>query len=61
MEGRSSNTMALLGLLGRGAMGWDGLLADARHDAAQERLRTLPGDIAATGPLSGAANAGNVA
>ena len=31
VQGRSLNTMALTGLLGRGAMGWDGLLADARH------------------------------
>jgi len=31
VEGRKLNTMALTGLIGRGAMGWDGLLADARH------------------------------
>src|SRR3546814_11878293 len=31
VQGRRLNTMALTGLLGRGAMGWDGLLADARH------------------------------
>ena len=31
VQGRSLNTMALAGLVGRGAMGWDGLLADARH------------------------------
>jgi len=29
--GRSLNTAALLSLIGRGAMGWGGLLADARH------------------------------
>ncbi|WP_133000883.1 beta-N-acetylhexosaminidase [Luteimonas arsenica] len=34
VEGRKLNTMALAGLLGRGALGWDGLLADARHGAA---------------------------
>ncbi|HVI58416.1 MAG TPA: beta-N-acetylhexosaminidase [Luteimonas sp.] len=39
VEGRKLNTMALLGLLGRGAMGWDGLLADARYGASQARLR----------------------
>ncbi len=31
VQGRRLNTMALIGLMGRGAMGWDGLLADARH------------------------------
>ncbi|MDR2872545.1 MAG: beta-N-acetylhexosaminidase [Xanthomonadaceae bacterium] len=38
MQGRRSNTAALLGLVGRGALGWDGLLADARHNLAQSRL-----------------------
>jgi len=38
VAGRKLDTMALTGLLGRGAMGWDGLLADARYDAAQSRL-----------------------
>ncbi|KAF1690181.1 beta-N-acetylhexosaminidase [Pseudoxanthomonas taiwanensis] len=38
VAGRPSNTAALLGLLGRGALGWDGLLADARHGAARDRL-----------------------
>ena len=37
-EGRRLNTMALAGLIGRGALGWDGLLADARHGAASTRL-----------------------
>ncbi|MGY0612016.1 MULTISPECIES: beta-N-acetylhexosaminidase [unclassified Luteimonas] len=37
VEGRSLNTMALAGLVGRGALGWDGLLADARHGAASAR------------------------
>jgi beta-N-acetylhexosaminidase len=27
-----------VGLIGRGAMGWDGLLAEARHGDAQSRL-----------------------
>ena len=35
---RRLNTAALLGLLGRGALGWDGLLADARHGQARGRL-----------------------
>ncbi len=38
VEGRRLNTAALIGLVGRGALGWDGLLADARHDAARARL-----------------------
>jgi beta-N-acetylhexosaminidase len=38
MEGRTSNTAALIGLMGRGALGWDGLLADARYGDAQSRL-----------------------
>lgn len=35
---RRSNTAALLGLLGRGALGWDGLLADQRYGDAQSRM-----------------------
>ena len=38
MEGRTSNTAALIGLMGRGGLGWDGLLADARYGDAQSRL-----------------------
>ena len=38
VEGRTSNTAALLGLIGRGALGWDGLLADQRYGEAQSRL-----------------------
>ena len=41
VEGRSFNTMALTGLLGRGAMGWDGLLADVRYGSTQQRLEGL--------------------
>ena len=43
VEGRALNTAALLGLIGRGAMGWDGLIADVRHGNAQSRLS---GDMA---------------
>ena len=43
VEDRALKTAALLGLIGRGAMGWDGLLADARYDAARSRLS---GDVA---------------
>ena len=38
VQGRSLNTMALIGLIGRGAMGWDGLLADARYAQSQSRF-----------------------
>jgi beta-N-acetylhexosaminidase len=38
VEGRALNTMALAGLIGRGPMGWDGLLADTRFDGARARL-----------------------
>ena len=38
VRGRQLNTMALVGLLGRGAMGWDGLLADARYGGVRSNL-----------------------
>ncbi|MGV8960713.1 MAG: beta-N-acetylhexosaminidase [Stenotrophomonas sp.] len=38
VAGRTLNTAALLGLIGHGAMGWAGLLADARHGNTQSRL-----------------------
>lgn len=38
VEGRALNTAALLGLIGRGALGWDGLLADGRYGQAQARM-----------------------
>jgi len=41
VEGRKLNTMALTGLIGRGAMGWDGLLADTRYVDARVRLEGL--------------------
>jgi beta-N-acetylhexosaminidase len=41
VEGRALNTMALTGLLGRGAMGWDGLLADTRYGDSRGRLEGL--------------------
>ncbi|MDQ3289612.1 MAG: beta-N-acetylhexosaminidase [Pseudomonadota bacterium] len=41
VEGRKLNTMALAGLIGRGAMGWDGLIADARHGASRGELEDL--------------------
>jgi len=41
VEGRTLNTMALTGLIGRGPMGWDGLLADSRYDDTRSRLEGL--------------------
>lgn len=38
VEDRALNTAAMIGLIGRGALGWDGLLADGRYGAAQARL-----------------------
>ncbi len=38
VQHRRLNTAALLGLLGRGALGWDGLLADQRYGQVQSRL-----------------------
>jgi len=46
IEGRSLNTAALLGLIGRGALGWDGLLADGRYLDTQSRLREQLGKTA---------------
>jgi beta-N-acetylhexosaminidase len=43
VAGRQLNTMALAGLIGRGAMGWEGLLAETRYGHAQSRLS---GDLA---------------
>jgi beta-N-acetylhexosaminidase len=46
MEHRALNTMALTGLIGRGPMAWDGLLADARYGRAQDRLTRSRGSAA---------------
>jgi beta-N-acetylhexosaminidase len=46
MEGRRSNTASLLGLIGRGGLGWDGLLADSRYGDAQSRLPAITGNVA---------------
>src|SRR5690606_7351784 len=48
VEGRALNTAALIGLIGRGALGWDGLLADARHAAVQSRM---PGPADCCSPI----------
>ncbi len=46
VEGRKLDAQVLAGLFGRGAPGWDGLLADARYGQAQDRLQARPGAIA---------------
>ncbi len=38
VQPRTLNTAARIGLIGRGALGWDGLLADTRHGTTQSRL-----------------------
>ena len=38
VDGRLLNAAALAGLMGRGAVDWDALIADARYDQAQTRL-----------------------
>ncbi|WP_123770669.1 beta-N-acetylhexosaminidase [Vulcaniibacterium tengchongense] len=41
VEGRALNTAALIGLIGRGALGWDGLIADGRYGETRRRLEGL--------------------
>ena len=41
-----SNTATLSALLGRGPAGWDGLLADSRHDGVMARLSGLDTGVA---------------
>jgi beta-N-acetylhexosaminidase len=53
--------MALVGLVGRGARGWDGLLADHRYEEARARLATVPVATQDAGATSGAINVGDVA
>ena len=46
VERRTLNTMALAGLIGRGALAWDGLLADERYGDARSRLAATAGSMA---------------
>src|SRR5690606_22412240 len=46
VEGRSLNTMALAGLVGRGALGWDALLADARYRDATDAVSATGRNVA---------------
>jgi beta-N-acetylhexosaminidase len=41
VEGRALNAMAMAGLVGRGPLAWEGLIADARYDAARSRIEGL--------------------
>lgn len=60
VQGRALNTMALAGLVGRGALGWDGLLADTRHQGARDKLDLLRGlGSASLHDMSGAATSGD--
>ncbi|TWI03512.1 beta-N-acetylhexosaminidase [Luteimonas cucumeris] len=43
---RELNTMALIGLIGRGAMAWEGLLAETRYGHARSRLTGDAGSVA---------------
>jgi beta-N-acetylhexosaminidase len=62
MAGRSSDTMRLAGLMGRGPMGWDGLLAGTRYGQARSRLQELPsGRDDPAGSGSGAVTSGMTA
>ncbi len=61
LDDRTSSTMNLVGLMGRGPQAWDGLLADARYQRAQLRLGDVPVSAQDAGAASGAINVGNVA
>lgn len=61
LEDRKSDTTALTGLIGRGPLGWDALLADARRGRAQGDLSRALGGIATSAGYSGAFDVGDVA
>lgn len=61
VEGRALDTMAVLGVIGRGAMAWDGLLADARHAQARQQLQRVRGAQHDAGVRSGAIDSGKTA
>ncbi len=61
VQGRALNTMALTGVIGRGALGWDGLLADNRRGEVQQRLARVREAQLEGGARSGAIDAGSVA
>lgn len=61
VQGRTLNTMALTGVIGRGALGWDGLLADNRHGEVQGRLARVREALAEGAVQSGAIDSGRLA
>ena len=61
MDGRAMPSMALTGLIGRGALGWDALLADARHQQASAGMSGVPEAGTDAGAQSGANEVGSVA
>lgn len=61
MAGRVVQAMALTGLIGRGALGWDALLADARHRDARAGMDGVPVPGSDAGAESGANEVGSVA
>lgn len=61
VEGRAPNTMALAALVGRGPLGWDGLLANSRRGEAQMKLERVRSPMLETAVRSGANNMGDVA
>jgi beta-N-acetylhexosaminidase len=61
IECRASSTMALTGLIGRGPLAWDGLLADTRRREARAKLESVRAPALDTGVMSGANNMGDVA
>jgi beta-N-acetylhexosaminidase len=46
VQDRQLNTAAVISLIGRGAMGWDGLLADTRRSGVQAKLGERLGHLA---------------
>lgn len=61
VEGRALPAMALTGLIGRGALGWDALLADVRYRQASAGMVDVPDAGADAGAQSGANEVGSVA
>ena len=61
MDGRAMPSMALTGLIGRGVLGWDALLADARHQQASAGMSGVPEAGTDAGAQSGANEVGSVA
>jgi beta-N-acetylhexosaminidase len=61
VQGRTLNTMALTGVIGRGGLGWDGLLADTRYGEVQGRLTRVRAALPEGGARSGAIDSGRLA